>query len=82
MDEEQKYDISDRYGAIMLFKAIKQSCEDSMNNPTQKFMQNTYKLAYEKLEKVIADIEADIYRDFTGTLTNLAERLKGNEDDS
>ena len=41
MDKEQKYDISDRYGAIMLFKAIKQSCEDSMNNPTQKFMQNT-----------------------------------------
>lgn len=77
------YDITDKYGAIVLLKGLIEETRKQMDK--KGIMYKTYRLVSERLEKDINEIQADIYRDFCGTLQNLArvndDIEKENEDD-
>ena len=79
------YDITDKYGAITMLKAVIQSIEKDMNEPKNAVLKGSYEVLIDLFKKDYASIQADIYRDFCGTLQNLArvndDIEKGNEDD-
>ena len=77
------YDITDKYGAIVLLKLMVGETRKQMDKKDVMF--KTYQLVNERLVKDINEIQAEIYKDFVGTIQNLA-RVNGdigkdNEDD-
>ena len=77
------YDITDKYGAIVLLKAMIEGTKKQMNEGD--IMSKTYQLVNEYLVKDVNEIQAEIYKDFIGTIQNLArvndDIEKENEDD-
>lgn len=77
------YDITDKYGAIVLLKIMAGETIKQMDK--KDIMFKTYKLVNERLVKDINEIQAEIYKDFVGTIQNLArvndDIGKDNEDD-
>lgn len=65
------YDITDKYGAIVLLKAIVGETRKQMDKKDTMF--KTYQLVNERLVKDINEIQAEIYKDFIGTIQNLAQ---------
>lgn len=64
------YDITDKYGAIVLLKGMIQETRKQMDK--KDFMFNTYQLVNECLVNDVNEIQAEIYKDFVGTIQNLA----------
>lgn len=64
------YDITDKYGAIVLLKGLIEETRKQMDK--KDIMSNAVQLVNECLVKDINEIQADIYRDFCGTIQNLA----------
>lgn len=64
------YDITDKYGAIVLLKGIIEETRKQMDK--KDIMFKTYQLVSERLVKDINEIQAEIYKDFVGTIQNLA----------
>jgi len=75
------YDMTDRYGAVMILKAMIDSTAEQMNDEKLGIMRKAFELVHDKLAQDAADINADICKEFTGTIMGLAEKLKENEDD-
>lgn len=79
------YNITDKYGAITMLKLLIQSIEKDMNEPKNAILKGSYEILIDLLKKDFASIQADIYRDFCGTIQNLArvndDIGKDNEDD-
>lgn len=77
------YDITEKYGAIVLLKSIIGETRKQMDK--KDIMSKTYQLVNELLVKDINEIQAEIYKDFVGTIQNLArvndDIGKDNEDD-
>ena len=77
------YDITDKYGAIVLLKAMIEETRKQMDK--KDIMSNAFQLVNECLVKDINEIQAEIYKDFVGTIQNLArvndDIEKENEDD-
>ena len=77
------YDIADKYGAIVLLKGLIEETRKQMGK--KDIMFKTYQLVSEHLVKDINEIQAEIYKDFVGTIQNLArvndDVEKENEDD-
>jgi len=77
------YDITDKYGAIVLLKGIIEETRKQMDK--KDIMSKTYQLVNECLVNDINEIQAEIYKDFVGTIQNLArvndDIEKENEDD-
>lgn len=65
------YDITDKYGAIVLLKGMIAETRKQMDK--KDIMFNTYQLVNECLVKNINEIQAEIYKDFVGTIQNLAQ---------
>ena len=66
-----KHDITDKYGAIILLKGMIQETRKQMDK--KDFMFNTYQLVNECLVNDANEIQAEIYKDFVGTIQNLAQ---------
>jgi hypothetical protein len=64
------YDITDKYGAIVLLKGLIEETRKQMDK--KDIMFKTYQLVSERLVKDINEIQAEIYKDFVGTIQNLA----------
>lgn len=64
------YDITDKYGAIVLLKGVIEETRKQMDK--KDIMFKTYQLVNERLAKDINEIQAEIYKDFVGTIQNLA----------
>lgn len=64
------YDITDKYGAIVLLKGIIEETRKQMDK--KDIMSNAFQLVNECLVKDINEIQAEIYKDFVGTIQNLA----------
>ena len=79
------YDITDKYGAVTMLKTIIQGLEKDMNDPKIAMLKGSYEILIDLFKKDFASIQADIYRDFCGTIQNLArvndDIEKENEDD-
>jgi len=79
------YNITDKYGAVTILKAIIQGFEKDMNEPKNAFLKGSYEILIDLFKEDFASIQADIYRDFGETLQNLArvndDMEKENEDD-
>ncbi len=77
------YDITDKYGAIVLLKGLIEETRKQMDK--KDIMFKTYRLVSERLVKDANEIQAEIYKDFVGTIQNLArvndDVEKENEDD-
>ena len=65
------YDITDKYGAIVLLKGLIEETRKQMDK--KDIMFKTYQLVNERLVKDINEIQAEIYKDFVGTIQNLAQ---------
>ena len=79
------YDITDKYGAITMLKAIIKGFETDINEPKNAILKGSYEILLDLFKEDFASIQADIYRDFCGTIQNLArvndDIEKENEDD-
>ena len=64
------YDITDKYGAIVLLKGLIEETRKQMDK--KNIMFKTYQLVNERLVKDANEIQAEIYKDFVGTIQNLA----------
>lgn len=77
------YDITDKYGAIVLLKGLIEETRKQMDR--KDIMSKTYQLVTECLVKDANEIQAEIYKDFVGTIQNLArvndDIEEENEDD-
>ena len=73
-----KYDMTDKYGAIVLLKGMIEACDTSK---VPEFMKKPNELVTEKLVGVINELQADICKEFTGSIMGLAEQIKENEDE-
>ena len=73
-----KYTLTDKYGAVMLFKMIIAALKESTPNKT---MENSNEIVFEYLEKNMADIQGEIFKDFIGTINGLSDMVKENVDD-
>lgn len=76
-----KYDMTDRYGAVMILKAMIDSTADQMNDEKLGIMRKAFELVHNKLAQDAADIQADICKEFTDSIVGLAEKIKENEDE-
>ncbi len=65
------YDITDKYGAIMLLKIMAGETIKQMGK--KDIMFKTYKLVNELLVKDINEIQGEICKDFIGTIQNIAQ---------
>lgn len=68
-----KYTLTDKYGAVMLFKMIIAALKESTPNAT---MENSNEIVFEYLEKDMADIQGEIFKDFIGTINGLKEEIE------
>ena len=79
------YDITDRYGAVTLLKVLIQSMEKDMNEPKNAFLKGSYEILIDLFKEDLAVNQAEIYKDFIGTIQNLAQSNndidKENDDD-
>lgn len=75
------YDMTDRYGAVMILKAMIDSTAEQMNDEKLGIMRKAFELVHNKLAQDAADIQADIFKEFTDSIVGLAEKIKENEDD-
>lgn len=75
------YDITDKYGAIVLLKGMIASIEKDTNNSKQDYMSNTFKIVRDCLMKDINEIQAEIFNEFTGNIKGLMEQIKESEDE-
>ena len=75
------YDITDRYGAVMILKAMIDSTAEQMNDEKLGIMRKAFELVHNKLAQDAADIQADIFKEFTDSIVGLAEKIKENEDE-
>ena len=73
-----KYTLTDKYGAVMLFKMIISALKESTPNKT---MENSNEIVFEYLEKNMADIQGEIFKDFIGTINGFSEMVKEDEDE-
>jgi hypothetical protein len=74
------YDITDKYGAIVLLKGMIAETRKQMNK--KDIMFNIYQLVNECLVKDINEIQAEIYKDFVGTIQNLAQSNNNNDEEN
>lgn len=65
------YDITDKYGAIVLLKAMIEETRKQMDK--KDIMFNAYQLVNECLVNDVNEIQAEIYKDFVGSIQNLAQ---------
>lgn len=75
------YDITDKYGAIVLLKGMIASIEKDTNNAKQGYMNNTFKIVRDCLMEDINEIQAEIFNEFTGNIKGLMEQIKESEDE-
>lgn len=75
------YDMTDRYGAVMILKAMIDSTAEQMNDEKLGIMRKAFELVHNKLAQDAADIQADICKEFTDSIVGLAEKIKENEDE-
>lgn len=75
------YDITDKYGAIVLLKGMIASIEKDTNITKQDYMNNTFKIVRDCLMEDINEIQAEIFNEFTGNIKGLMEQIKESEDD-
>lgn len=75
------YDMTDRYGAVMILKAMIDSTAEQMNDEKLGIMRKAFELVHNKLAQDAADIQADIFKEFTDSIVGLAEKIKENEDE-
>lgn len=73
-----KYTLTDKYGAVMLFKMIIAALKESTPN---EVMEKSNEIVFEYLEKNMADIQGEIFKDFIGTINGLSDMVKENDDD-
>lgn len=78
--QEKKVELIELYGASVILCAMIRSIDEIItkekNAPGADYLK-------EKLEKTYGDIQADIYKDFTGKINNLFEVAKQiSEEDS
>ena len=64
------YDITDKYGAIVLLKGMIAETRKQMDK--KDIMFNAYQLINECLVNDVNEIQAEIYKDFVGSIQNLA----------
>lgn len=76
------YDITDKYGAIVLLKGMIASIEKDVDNPKQGYMNNTFKIVRDCLMEDINEIQAEIFNEFTGNIKGLMNQIKESEDDA
>ena len=74
------YDITDRYGAVMLLKVLIQSMEKDMNEPKNAVLKGSYEILIDLFKEDLAVTQAEIYKDFVGTIQNLARVNDDNDD--
>lgn len=65
------YDITDKYGAIVFLKEMLRATTEQMTNSNSMF--KALQLVNECLVKDINEIQAEIYKDFIGTIQNLVQ---------
>lgn len=66
------YDITDKYGAVTMLKVIIQGFEKDMNEPKNAILKGSYEILIDLFKEDFASIQAEIYKDFVGTIQNLA----------
>jgi len=74
-----KYDLTDKYGAVMMMKALIKSIEEEIKAHPNVALTNANKIFLEYIEKDLADIQGEIFKEFTGVINGLSERLKDKE---
>ena len=71
------YDITDKYGAIVLLKGLIAEIRKQMDK--KDIMFNAYQLVNECLVNDVNEIQAEIYKDFVGSIQNLAQSNNNND---
>lgn len=74
-----KYDLTDKYGAVMMMKSLKNSIEEEIKAHPNGPMTNANKIFVEYIKKDLADIQGEIFKEFTGVINGLSESLKDKE---
>lgn len=74
-----KYDLTDKYGAVMMMKALIKSIEEEIKAHPNVAMTNANKIFLEYIKKDLADIQGEIFKEFTGVINGLSESLKDKE---
>lgn len=74
-----KYDLTDKYGAVMMMKALIKSIEEEIKAYPNVAMTNANKIFLEYIEKDLADIQGEIFKEFTDVINGLSESLKDKE---
>jgi hypothetical protein len=74
-----KYDLTDKYGAVMMMKALINSIEEEIKARPNVVTTNANKIFLEYIEKDLADIQGEIFKEFTGVINGLSESLKDKE---
>ncbi len=74
-----KYDLTDKYGAVMMMKALIKNLEEEIKAHPNGPLTNANKIFVEYIEKDLADIQGEIFKEFTGVINGLSESLKDKE---
>lgn len=74
-----KYDLTDKYGAVMMMKALIKSIEEEIKAHPNVALTNANKIFLEYIKKDLADIQGEIFKEFTGVINGLSESLKDKE---
>ena len=79
MEKEKKYELPDYYGSMIMLKGFAQQLEKDLEKPEIQIMRGSYELVIEKLQKAADDMQAELYKGFTGSIVGLSEKIKGED---
>jgi len=82
MEKEKKYELPDYYGSMIMLKGFAQQLEKDLEKPEIQIMRGSYELVIEKLQKAADDMQAELYKGFTGSIVGLAEKIKGDDNEN
>lgn len=82
MEKEKKHELPDYYGAMIMLKGFAQQLEKDLEKPEIQIMRGSYELVIEKLQKAADDMQAELYKGFTGSIVGLAEKIKGDDNEN
>lgn len=73
--------ITDKYGAIVLIKMMIATLKEDTEKKNNQTMMVANEIVIEYLEKDLADIQGEIFKEFTGMINGLSEKVKEINDD-
>lgn len=82
MEKVKVYELTDYYGAMIMLRGFSQQLEKDLEKPEIQIMRNAYELVIENLQKAADDMQAELYKGFTGSIVGLFEKIKEQDDEN